>query len=252
MRTISLVSFSVVAATLLLPCVAQADSANGKPATESTALINIELKDVPVAAAITALFRGTPYSYYAEPGVSGRIVELKLTGITFEQALKALTDAAELTYTVEGGTYIISPRKPAAKTAASQPVVKPDSGRDQQPPASNPNQPPTEPAAQAESSNSQVMINEQPAPVYYGQPGPAAYSPYGYGYGGYPPVYQFGNTQVIPGWGGSVVVAGGMPYTVGWRHPPPPPADWVSPDRLRFLRNRYILQPTFGWSPYGW
>ncbi len=249
MKTTSLI---VVATALLIGCAVQADTTGGSASGANTTLVNVELRDVPIADAIAAIFKGTSYSYYAEPGVSGKIVELKLTGVTLDQALTALTDAADLTYTVEeDGTYVISPKKSAAKIASAQPAaVKTQPVQAQPPPAGSTNPPP---ADQAASSNSQVMINEQPAPVYYGQPGPGPYSPYGYGYGGYyPPVYQFGTTSVVPGWGGSVVIAGATPYGVGLRYPPPPPPGWVSPDMLKFLRNRYILAPTFGWSPYIW
>ena len=249
MKTTSLIAFTVIAAAFLLPCVAPADSTADKPAKES-ALVNLELKDVPVKEAIAALFKGTTYSYYAEPGVSGKVVELKLKGITFEQALKALTDAAELTYTVEDGTYIIGPLKPAAETDASPVVAKSESGQDEQPLAGEPGQPPVEPAAQPGSPTTQVMINEQPAPVYYGQPGPGPYSPYGYY--GYPPPYSIGNVRVIPGGWSPIVITGAGPSVVGMRSLPPPPASWVSPEVLRFLRYRYILPSRFYWSPYGW
>ncbi len=225
-------------------------------AEQSADLVNIELRDVPVKEAIARLFEGTGLSYYAVGGISGRIVELKIKGITFDKALGALTDAADLTYVVDEGTYIIGP---ADRVAYAKPAPMP---RVRSAPPPGPlyiQGPPVRPVPPPET---QVVVNQQASPVYYAQ---ASGSPYPYGgYGGGwnggwggGSAYRIGNVGVVGGgWGGNpIVFAGAGPTMIGRRYPPPPPPGWVSPDVLRFLRFRYVMpsRPYIGYPvSYGW
>jgi len=234
----------LAALLMLLPVTVMAADASSQSAT-----VNIEMNSVSVKDAIDALFRGRDAKYFIEPGVTGKIAELKLKGITFEQALTALTDATDLAFTVRDGSYVIAPkarlearaqeeRAAAAQTQAQQ-VTAPEG---QQPQG----------AAQSQPSVLNVTQN-QGAPVFYGHPGGyGGFGPGPYGFNG--PVYPIGdgNVRVLGGWP-PVVVAGGNPSVIGFGMNPPPPPGWVGPDVLRFLRSQYAIRSRVMWMPsYGW
>ena len=228
-------------------------------AGQSAALVDIELKDVPVKEAIARLFEGTGLSYYAVGGISGRIVELRIKGITFDQALGALTDAADLTYVIDEGTYIIGPADRIARAKpAPMPRVRNAPPRAVRPPP-GPAYIQGPPVGAVPPPETQVVVNQQASPVYYAQGGGSGYpyGGYGGGYGGgWGSGYRIGNVGVVGGgWGNPVVFAGAGPTMLARRYPPPPPPGWVSPDMLRFLRFRYVVpsRPYIGYPvSYGW
>lgn len=229
----------------------ETNAASGASAASDTTangmLINVELTDVSVRDAVAKLFQGRAEGYFLAPGVTGKISELKLKGITLEEGLKAIAGAAGLTYKVEDGIYVVEPASAVTATAqtgttASNTAIPAPSTAGVPIPSQQP-QPAT-----------QVVINSQPAPVYYGNPAPEPYYG-GYGGYGYPQSYSIGAVDVLGGGGyNPVIVAGTGPQFIGWAMPPPPPPNWVSPDVLRFLRYRYILpsRPYAGPGYYGW
>ncbi|MCL5103286.1 MAG: STN domain-containing protein [Armatimonadetes bacterium] len=235
-RVCVLVILAVLAVSNI-SAVAWAD--DGAPTTDSPGLVNLSLKDVSIKSGIDALFAGRGLKYYIQPGVSGKVVELKLTGVTFEQALKAFTDAADLSYTMQDGAYIIGPAKPKAEAAAPSQNTKPT------PPAAGQYVPPPVQglAPIQPSPSTQVVVNQSPAPVYYGHPGGGA-GFYGYPY---PPAYQAGNVGILYGW--PPVQLTGTTSVLNFGLTAPPLPGWVGPDMLRFLRSYYILQPRPYFTP---
>jgi hypothetical protein len=232
---------SVVIALALLgvlagPLVAYADTA----ATPS-GLVNVELKDVPVKQAIDTLFEGQGLKYYIQPGVKGRIVELKLKGITFDEALSALGGAVGFSYRIDDGAYVISPgkAKTADKAATAQAVTAspPDPARYPDPGPARGQQMPPPP---------QVIVNNNfsvPPPTAYAQPA---------GDGGYPypPFYNIGGTAYQGGYYPAVNLGSG-PYVFGHFPQPPPPPGWVSSDAERLLRFQYSVPRVPGYiAPY--
>jgi hypothetical protein len=228
--------------------------------TSNVRIVNLELADVPVKDAIEKLFAGTGLKYNIGPGVSGRVVELKLKGVTFEQALNALMEAARLTYKLEDGVYIISPADAKTSTSNNQgeSATKQDTSKPQEqlPSEQTPTDKTetTEPNAQQRSPTGQATVtgpiiisNEQSSPVFYGHPLPPYYPPYGID--GYPPVYQFGAVRILGGYP-PVVVAGGNPYIIRHGPLPPPPIGYVSPEVLRFLRTQWAIQNRTYITPY--
>ena len=113
---------SVVVALALIGVFVVSMSAYAQTAGTTSGFLDVDIKDVPVKQAIDTLFEGRGLSYYIQPGVKGRIVELRLKGITFEEGLKALGDAAGFTYTVQEGAYVISPGKVGAQSAQRTPT----------------------------------------------------------------------------------------------------------------------------------
>ena len=242
-------------ATAVLFTLSAAVAASATTAVQGPDLVNIELKDVSVKEAIARLFEGRGLSYVAEGSLTRNVVELKFKGITFDQALKALTDAAGLTYTVDEGTYIIRPadKVASAKSALVSGSTYPQQSADSQAPALQPDQQP--PAPSVTPSETQAVVDQQASPVYYGQTAQPGYPSGGYGYGyGYP--YRIGNNieVVSGGWGNPIVVTGTGPSMLARRYPPPPPPGWVPPDALGFLRFQYGLPgPYIGYPvSYGW
>lgn len=247
-RTIKLVLLiALITAAVSL----QAQTDQSPAASKNAALVSIELKDLPVKDAIDALFQGTGRSYFILPGVTGRVVDLKLKGITFDEALKALTDAAGLAYTVEDGVYTVGPvakiaviapetvtgSGPGAKTA--QEYKYPTQSEQPKPAETGPKTAAQPPTSVTEGSPTTVIVNEAHAPVYYGHPAP---QPFAYNYN-YPPIYRFGNVSVVGGgYSEPVVVAGGGPYVFGFGPMYPPPPGWVSPEVMRFLRGQWAIQ----------
>lgn len=256
MRTIKLVSFTILAVFIALSvCItAWADNADA-PGKVNITTLNLDLKDITVKDAISVLFKGTGFKYYIQSDISGQITTLTLKNVTFDQALKAVTDAAGLAYTVEDGTYIIRPikteNKPqqvSAVSASTQYGAGPaeSTGQAQAMPSQQP-QAGNQQDVQQALPPTQVVINQTPAPVFYGQP---SLPPPDYGYD-YPPVYQFGNTRIIGSGISPVVVAGGSPYILGYGPLPPPPPGFVGADVMRFLRSQYYIQSRpFFITPY--
>lgn len=230
-----------------------------KPAASTNVrLVNLELNNIPVRDAIGKIFEGTGLKYAILPGVSGRVVELKLKGVTFEQALDAMMEAARLTYTIEDGAYVIS----AAKAATGSVSAPAGSGGAQPPPAQPRAQtqpPPVEqpPASEAQAPETGprtagvgplIINNEQHGPVFYGQPGfGQAYPPYDSW--GYPPMYRFGQVSIVGGWP-SVAIAGGVPYVLRRTPLPPPPPGYVSPEVQRFLQTQWAIRNWTYITPY--
>lgn len=255
MRTTKLVII-IFAMLMIFPAYisALADEGNS-PAKVSITTLNLELKDTSVIDAIAALFKATDAKYYIQPGVGGKIASLSLKNVTFDQALKAITDAAGLTYTIENGSYVIGPMRadirPQQSVIMSSPAQYGTGAVGSAGQALNPSQLPQDQAANQPNLQqgvppTQVVINQPPAPVYYGQPAPP---PVDYGY--YPPVYQYGNMSIFGNGLSSVVVAGGNPNIMSYGPPPPPPLGYVSTDVLRFLRSQYFIRNgSFFITPY--
>jgi hypothetical protein len=200
--------------------------------------VNIDVANVSVRQAIDTLFEGRGLKYYIQPGVSGRIVQLKLKGIAFDQALKALGDAAGFSFRIEDGAYVIGPG--AAEVAIVHRAA----------PAQTKAQAPPEPAASPDQSaqgrdqsgrTAPVVVNNNissPPAVNYSPPAPAYPAPYPdpyYAYGGWSPVVNLGSG----------------PYVFGRFPQPPPPPGWVSPDMERLLRFQWAVPTRPGFAaPY--
>lgn len=205
-------------------------AAHGATDAAVSGLVNIELKDVPVRQAIDSLFEGRGLKYYIQPGVTGRIVELKLKGIAFDEALKALGDAAGFGFRIEDGAYIIGPATAQAGTTGRQPV--------QTQPASPPRSvtvvgagPTPQPASPAQPI---IVNNVIPTPSQGGCAGLPTY-PAPYYYGAWSPVVNLNSG----------------PYVFGRFVQPPPPPGWVSPDVERFLRFEWSVPTRPGFAaPY--
>ncbi|MGI6294548.1 MAG: STN domain-containing protein [Armatimonadota bacterium] len=220
MRSSALVALMVIA-MLVGGVAAYANSPN--PASS----INIDLKNVSVRQAIDTLFAGQGLKYYIQPGVEGQISELKLKGVSLDEALTALGGAVGFSYRVEEGGYIISPGKTtqqptAAPLPPSQLIGK---GPSAEKPAAAATTPPV-------VVNNNITVPEQ-SPV----------APLPEPYGGYFPLGYAG------GWWPTLNI--GTPYVYGRFSQPPPPPGWVSADQERLLRFQYSVPRMPGYiAPY--
>jgi len=257
-------SILILAVALAASMVAWADTAD--PATaDAKPMVNVQLANTSVVDGIRALFQNTRFNYTIQPGVKGRIVEMTLKGITFDQALKAFTDAADLTYTIdEDGTYIVGPAKPtrAATTVArtSQPATNADqgtaaqaqpdqaAGQQQQAPSTPPGM--IGPGLYQAAPGVNFSISQN-APVFYGPGGiPMIDNNYYNPYYNPIPYYNAGNINGGNygnggfggfGWGGAYTI-GAVPYVLGNTIGYPPPSGWVSPEMERLWRAQYAFQ----------
>lgn len=98
-------------------------------------LISLDLNKTLVKTAIEALFTGTGLNYAIDPALDNppydsMMVSLSIRDVPFDQAIKTLVKALNVTYRKDGGVYIFSVKTPAANTAESMPGVTPeDSGK---------------------------------------------------------------------------------------------------------------------------
>lgn len=222
-------------------------------ASPTSGLVNVDIRNVPIKQAIDTIFEGTGLKYYVQPGVTGRIVELKLKGISFDEALTALGSAAGFTYSIQDGAYVICPATKASK-AARGPAPAPQPDTLPPPQASQaPGGPPPMPQGPAPAwQPAPVVVNNNitspPATIVDSGGGGGGG---GFGGFGFPAAYSVGNTSYYPGYWPPVQI-GGTPYVYGvsWPQPPPPP-EWVTPDVERFLRFEWAVprRPGFA-SPY--
>lgn len=232
------------AMTLALMCVLVAGGVVADTAITATVTgpVDINLSNVPVRQAIQSIFEGRGLRYIIEPGVTGKVVEIKFKGVTVAEALKALGDAAGFTYTYEEGVYTISPKTAAV---ASTPAPRPE-------PAPKPVLPEPRyvgPVARAQQpSAAPIIVNNYPetssrAGDLY------AYAPYGgWGWG---PGYFGGGGYYNTGYYNPFYTIAPPPYMVGNFPPPPPPAGWFSPDVEKVLRFQWAVPRRYGFiTPY--
>jgi len=72
--------------------------------------VNLEAKDLPLSQVIDTLFKDTGLSYTVDPGIGQLRVTAVLKNVSFEVALKQVTKAAGVVYSMDGGTYAFSLR----------------------------------------------------------------------------------------------------------------------------------------------
>lgn len=92
--------------------------------------VTLDLQDAPIRAALEQIFRSAKVDFGIDPTVQG-YVNLKVTDIPFENALRLIlrSSTTPLTYTKEGGVYLVKPR--ALDTGTTQPPApEPGAGDD--------------------------------------------------------------------------------------------------------------------------
>lgn len=239
--SITALVFATLAVALSLP-LAGWSNGTAPASADQSALVNLEMRNVPVVDGIRVLFGGRGIQYRIEPGITGNIVELAIKGVTFQEALKAFMEAAELTYTVSEGVYVIRPLNAKPVTARTTTIYQ----RGEIKPAAQSPPPvieqPAAPVAVAAVPNNQIIVNPQPSQAAYAPP---SMDPgYGNGYGGYypPPYYQIGNMVFPFGWPPYDINS--APYITAFGSPNyPPPPGWVTPEWLQFMRSAYAMFP---------
>lgn len=87
-------------------------------AADTTTRVSLELSDVPVQAAIQALFRGTGKNFTIDPAVTGTIPSISIKDVSFDSALKSLCKTAGLTYRLDtDNIYLIQKKQTVTETA---------------------------------------------------------------------------------------------------------------------------------------
>ncbi|MEJ5253213.1 MAG: hypothetical protein WHX60_15145, partial [Armatimonadota bacterium] len=90
--------------------------------------VTLNLESASIADALKLLFRATGYNYTLDESVVQGYVTVSLKDVTFETALRTVLRAANppLTYRVDGGVYIISPKVETYDTTTVEtPVEEP-------------------------------------------------------------------------------------------------------------------------------
>jgi hypothetical protein len=85
--------------------------------------VTLDLRDAPVRDALEQLFKSAKVDYSIDPGVAG-FVTLKITEQPFENALRLILRSAQipLTYTKEGGVYLVKIRELVAPPVVNTPT----------------------------------------------------------------------------------------------------------------------------------
>jgi len=104
---------------LLIPCCAFAQNAEAQP-PKSEKSVTVDFRDVPVQAAVRALFEGTGLSFAFDSGVSGN-VNVKLVDVPFSDALDKVLQSANMTMRSDNNVITIGPKKEQTAVATSQP-----------------------------------------------------------------------------------------------------------------------------------
>ncbi|MGQ9738206.1 MAG: STN domain-containing protein, partial [Armatimonadota bacterium] len=88
--------------------------------------ITLNLESASIADALKLLFRSVGYNYTLDESVVGGYVTVSLKDVTFETALRTILRSANppLTYRVDGGVYIITPKVETYETTTSEPTVE--------------------------------------------------------------------------------------------------------------------------------
>jgi hypothetical protein len=160
-------------------------------------IVNIQLKDTSVKSIIDAIFRGTQLKYRVDNDVSGKLGEIRLTGVTADRAIRDLAHIANLTVRIENGVYIIAPNNVVVLGITRRRTV------------ATTKQQPTAPSG---STTEVVYVTQQPVtyavpdyPAYWGPPvqqimqlGPGLQMMNSYGYGP-SPIYQLSGQPFYSG-----------------------------------------------------
>ncbi len=88
--------------------------------------ITLNLESASVVDALKLLFRSVGYNYTLDESVVGGYVTVSLKDVTFETALRTILRSANppLTYRVDGGVYIITPRVETYETTTTETTVE--------------------------------------------------------------------------------------------------------------------------------
>ncbi len=105
-RALRIAACFLVLVGVTVSAVAQEPASGGGPK------VTLNLESASIADALKLLFRATGYNYTLDESVVQGYVTVSLKDVTFETALRTVLRAANppLTYRVDGGVYIISPK----------------------------------------------------------------------------------------------------------------------------------------------
>jgi len=88
--------------------------------------VTLTLESASIADALKLLFRSTGYNYTLDESVVQGYVTVSLKDVTFETALRTILRSANppLTYRVDGGVYVISPKVETYESSPAEPQVE--------------------------------------------------------------------------------------------------------------------------------
>ncbi len=201
-RALRIAACLLVLVGVTVSAVAQEPTSGGGPK------VTLNLESASIADALKLLFRATGYNYTLDESVVQGYVTVSLKDVTFETALRTVLRAANppLTYRVDGGVYIISPKVETYETGGQE-LQQPEE--------------PSQPQVRTEKITLQHLDSLAIAQILGGgavslnQTG-WTYSGGGYGggYGGFGGGYGGGLGGFGGGWGGGGFNRGG--FGGGW------------------------------------
>lgn len=217
----------IIAAVILTVLVMTASLSHSAHAAKK---VTIEADKAPVVDVIESIFKDTGLSYTIEPGVSSAVTA-SLNNVSFEDALKAVTEIAGLKYELRDGRYIISKREPDAKqTKESEQASKTDTASSAEESAK-----PEESAAQENEQAVNQMSEDYSGPVAYGSLPP---------YGAYYEVGAIRNLILPPYEPYTITDGGGLSGAVSPL--PPPGLRSVTLQRMLAQMNALYSVPGYG------
>jgi hypothetical protein len=115
-RALRIAACFLVLAGVTVSAVAQEPASGGGPK------ITLNLESASIADALKLLFRATGYNYTLDESVVQGYITVSLKDVSFETALRTVLRAANppLTYRVDGGVYIISPKVETYETGGQE------------------------------------------------------------------------------------------------------------------------------------
>jgi hypothetical protein len=123
-RTLVFIWIILLIASMAAAFAADSPAPASVNAPDADQRVTLELKDVPFANVIEALFAPRHINHVVEPMPNPPTVTMVLKEVSFEDALQAVLKAAGATCRVEAGVYYISPLRSTADEAMEADLLK--------------------------------------------------------------------------------------------------------------------------------
>ena len=85
--------------------------------------VSLDLKNVDATTALESLFKGSGKSYTVSAGTMGQISAVSIKDVEFDQALKLICGIINMSYKLDGTTYVIVPKVTVPTTVNTTSVV---------------------------------------------------------------------------------------------------------------------------------
>lgn len=174
--------------------------------------ITLELRDMSVQDALSALLDKADVSYVLKEGITGNIERLSFKSVDFRTALDSILQSSKLILDIEDGIYIVSPKEPPKQEIRAIAI---------------PQRPKEQPEQQPKEEVEPVVMAEVPGVLNEDEEFQQEYPAFGFNEFGYWPYYQpqpYEYAGVIHNPPAGIISFPRFQNRI-W-HPPLPPAPW--------------------------